>query len=365
MADENSSTASLLSSQAAFFYRNFTLNEISGALGDIGTLLPIIVGLSKTGQISLTSTLIFGGFFNIVSGFIYQIPICVQPMKAISAVALASSMPLPQVVAAGFWVSAIVLLLSLTRTLSFANRILPLPLIRGIQLGTKNPAALVLFLYGVGVALLRMTVFDKRGAVFKAGPTFIEPFAPSWFDFKEAFFKASLGQLPLTLLNSVIAVSKLADDLFPERGRPVASVTSVGVCVGLMNITSAWFGSIPYCHGVIWRSSRQYRFGARTHVSVVLLGLAKILIAVIFGSSLIQVFELFPSTVLGVMLVLAGVEIASMIKDVGGTDEAARHRMVVVIVTGGWEGDSGGIVEVVRGAVVEEGEVVKKKPILG
>ncbi|CAG8657286.1 8295_t:CDS:2 [Ambispora gerdemannii] len=40
---------------------NAPLSELSGSLGDLGTLLPILVALSITGQVSLTASLIFGG----------------------------------------------------------------------------------------------------------------------------------------------------------------------------------------------------------------------------------------------------------------------------------------------------------------
>ena len=55
--------------------------QISGSLGDLGTLLPIMISLSLAGQIDLTSTLWFTGFWNILSGLFFQVPVCVQPMK--------------------------------------------------------------------------------------------------------------------------------------------------------------------------------------------------------------------------------------------------------------------------------------------
>lgn len=53
-------------------------------------------------------------------------------------------------------------------------------------------------------------------------------------------------QLPLTTLNSVVAVCQLSADLFPAR--PVQPVL-VSVSVGLMNMIGAWFGTMPCCHG--------------------------------------------------------------------------------------------------------------------
>ena len=58
--------------------------------------------------------------------------------------------------------------------------------------------------------------------------------------------KAGLAQLPLTTLNSVVAVCQLSADLFPMRpARPAAVACSVGA----MNLVGAWFGAMPCCHG--------------------------------------------------------------------------------------------------------------------
>jgi hypothetical protein len=61
--------------------RSSPLAEISGALGDLGTLLPLMITLAVNGSISLSTTLVFSGFFNIVTGVIFGVPLPVQPMK--------------------------------------------------------------------------------------------------------------------------------------------------------------------------------------------------------------------------------------------------------------------------------------------
>lgn len=55
--------------------------EISGSLGDLGTLLPLMIALAAQGSIDLGSTLVFTGLFNILTGVFYGIPLPVQPMK--------------------------------------------------------------------------------------------------------------------------------------------------------------------------------------------------------------------------------------------------------------------------------------------
>lgn len=62
-------------------FRSAPLAEISGSLGDLGTLLPLMIALAAQGSIRLGSTLVFSGFFNVVTGLVFGIPLPVQPMK--------------------------------------------------------------------------------------------------------------------------------------------------------------------------------------------------------------------------------------------------------------------------------------------
>ena len=57
------------------------LAEVSGALGDLGTLLPLMIALAVQGSVSLDSTLVFSGLFNVVTGLVFGVPLPVQPMK--------------------------------------------------------------------------------------------------------------------------------------------------------------------------------------------------------------------------------------------------------------------------------------------
>lgn len=69
--------------------------EISGALGDLGTLLPLMIALALQGSINLPSTLVFSGLFNIVTGVVFGIPLPVQPMKVSSVLYPSPSPSLP------------------------------------------------------------------------------------------------------------------------------------------------------------------------------------------------------------------------------------------------------------------------------
>lgn len=67
--------------------RDSPLAEISGAFGDLGTLLPLMIALAVNNSISLSTTLVFSGLWNILTGIAFGIPLPVQPMKVITLIA--------------------------------------------------------------------------------------------------------------------------------------------------------------------------------------------------------------------------------------------------------------------------------------
>ncbi|ORZ02307.1 hypothetical protein BCR43DRAFT_465283 [Syncephalastrum racemosum] len=361
--------------------RNFNLHELSGSLGDLGTLLPIMISLAVAGQINLTSTLWFGGLWNIISGFIFQVPMCVQPMKAIAATVLASNMNIAENMSAGLGVGAFIFFLGATRTIHLVGSYTPLPVVRGIQLGTgvslikkaadlvkplqwkitsenwadhytwvmlafifviicyrtRVPSALILFLIGLIFALVRMFATSEGAAYPRpvAGGHYPDTvIRPTPEEFRTGFVDAGLGQVPLTALNSVIALSALIDDLFPDHH---ADTSVISMSIGAMNLVGCWFGSMPFCHGSGGLAG-QYRFGARSEVSIIILGFCKLLLGIIFGSSLVGLLQLFPKSILGVMLFISAIELASSIQklDANVSDPAQRREnWVIMLITMG------------------------------
>jgi hypothetical protein len=112
-----------------------TLREISGSLGDLGTLIPLLVGMAHQGSVHFVPALFFAGLFNVLTGLLWDVPMCVQPMKTIAAVALADGLTQVQVSIAGMLVSAIVLMLGLTKSVIVINNVVPNAVVRGMQLG--------------------------------------------------------------------------------------------------------------------------------------------------------------------------------------------------------------------------------------
>ena len=81
------------------------------------------------------SVLVFAGLLNVVTGLVFRLPLPVQPMKAIAAVAIAEALAPGEIAAAGFVAGAIVLVLGLTGAVGLVERWVPRPVVRGIQLG--------------------------------------------------------------------------------------------------------------------------------------------------------------------------------------------------------------------------------------
>jgi MFS superfamily sulfate permease-like transporter len=168
----------------------------------------------------------------------------------------------------------------------------------------KLPAALLVFLAGLGLeAVARPDAFEHVTLALPSFQLALPGEPAAWWS---ATVKAVLPQLPLTLLNSVVAVCSLSAVYFPGYGiRP----RDMALSVGLMNLVGVPLGSFPLCHGSGGLAA-QYRFGARTGASVILLGGVKMALGLLFGGTLLLLLAAYPKAVLGPMLVAAGVELA-------------------------------------------------------
>jgi len=149
--------------------------------------------------------------------------------------------------------------------------------------------------------------------------------------------EAALPQFPVTLLNAVVSTARLAEDLYPPRDRVDPStgavlvagdprtpvpVEKISASIGVMNLVGCWFGHFPSCHGCGGLAG-QHLFGSRSGSSMAAVGLAKVALAVVLGPALLPLLTAFPRPVLGVLLAVSGLELASSARDVDGKDSAA------------------------------------------
>ena len=164
---------------ASYFRRKLTgenisaiVSEISGSFGDIGTFLPFAISLSiiTNGKMDFNAILLFTGIFNILNGFIFHLPMPLQPMKAIAAEVITQKIDnLYVICSAGLVVGAIVFAIGILLMLglsnekleSFQNRMIPRSLISGIQAGLglglcKTGACYIHADYEIGVPIFLM-----------------------------------------------------------------------------------------------------------------------------------------------------------------------------------------------------------------
>src|SRR5207249_3540569 len=95
------------------------------------------------------------GLFNIITGLTFRIPMAVQPMKAIAAVAIAQTLSVEQILAAGIIVSLVVLILGLAGLIDWLNRMIPRSVVRGLQLALGLTLLMTGMKYVVGTGELR------------------------------------------------------------------------------------------------------------------------------------------------------------------------------------------------------------------
>ncbi|XPV76980.1 MAG: putative sulfate/molybdate transporter [Desulfovibrio sp.] len=360
--------------------------EIAGSLGDIGTLLPLAVGMIMINGVSGAGLFFSVGLLYILGGLYYGVPIAVQPMKVISAYAIAMALTPTQISASGLIMGGFLLIIALTGAIDVISKIISKPIVRGVQLSTgtllvskgigfvvgdsflqegldltepyfslqhlgpvpmgiflgitgglltlfllnnkRFPAGLVVVLYG----LLAGTVFGTHEGL--ALPTALHlpqilPFGlPQGLDWSFALFALVLPQLPMTLGNAVIANRDLSNQLFGKDGRKVTD-RSLCVSMGLANIVASLLGGMPLCHGAGGLAAH-YRFGARTNGSNLIIGGVFIVLAVIFGSGIVAVSHLMPLSIFGVLLVFAGTQLAMSIADM----KSGNELFIVMIIVG-------------------------------
>jgi len=356
------------------FWDRLCIEEASGSLGDLGTLIPLLVGCAKLGSVRVGPAMLWMGIFNIISGIQWDIPMAVQPMKSISAVAISDGLSSGAFAAAGILTGSAVLVLGLTQTIDLANRVIPRSVIAGMQIGlgikmaaqsasywksqkwldqvdcratslicllfsfvlvlrTKLPTALIVFSIGLVLTAISMAT---KGAELNAGRFQLPVTVPQGDEWLDGLVAGALPQLPLTVLNSVISVCALSVDLFGdlEKGSKGVTRVSVSSSVGLMNLVGCWFGGMPSCHGAGGLAGH-YKFGARGGMSVIMLGAVKVVLALSLGEGLNTVIEFYPVAVLGVLLLFAGVELASVGAKALQASETFNDDLLPCFITAG------------------------------
>jgi hypothetical protein len=313
----------------------FNLSELSGSLGDFGTIIPLILAVALVSDVNARYVLLFFGIWFIITGLYYRLPIPLEPMKAVAVIVIAGSIGSGEIAAAGLILGVIFLVLGYGRFFGIIEKWVPQSVVRGIQLGL----ALLLFRSSLGFVVKDPTFFiagiviiaafylmaryrsiPDLSAIVVIGVGLVAGIAlygippvslipapqlviPVPADFSSAFATLVLPQVILTIANAILATSLLTRDLFNQDVPPKKFSTTIG----LMNLTSVPFGGFPMCHGSGGLAG-QYRYGARTGGANVYAGIIFIILALFFTSP--QVLSIIAVGVLGALLVFVGIEMA-------------------------------------------------------
>ncbi|MCL4530183.1 MAG: putative sulfate/molybdate transporter [Chloroflexi bacterium] len=81
----------------------FSLAEFSGSLADLGVMLPLILALISLNGMNATVVFVSVGLAYLLVALVYRLPIPVQPLKSVSALALALGLAPVVIVTGAIW----------------------------------------------------------------------------------------------------------------------------------------------------------------------------------------------------------------------------------------------------------------------
>jgi MFS superfamily sulfate permease-like transporter len=343
---------------------DYTLRELAGAFGDLGTLIPFVVGYITIAGMEPVGVLVAFGLSKIVAGLYFKSPIPIQPMKAIGTVAISHpGLITPGAIwASGLFTGTLWLLLGVSGAVTWIARITSRPVVQGLILGLglgfilegvkmaeadlplavaattltfvllsheRIPAMLGLLAFGVVVALVREpTLLGELARVsFRLRLPEFALTRLGWGDLVTGVLVLGLPQSALTLGNAIVATVEENNALFPER--PL-TVRTVAVDHGLMNLVGTSLGGVPMCHGAGGLAGH-VRFGARTGGALVILGSLVLFTGLFLADSVQTLFKVFPSALLGVILLFGGLELAAGVQ---GNHQSKEDRYVMLLTAG-------------------------------
>ncbi|MDX2455441.1 putative sulfate/molybdate transporter [Desulfosarcina sp.] len=365
----------------------FNRMEFAGSLGDLGTVLPLAIGMILVNGLDPSGLFLSVGLLYIFTGLYFGITTPVEPMKVIGAYAIATAMSPQQIMASGILMGTCLLVIGATGAIALIGKYTPKAVIRGVQLSTgtllmaegikfmigktklqvlhqiaepylavqqigpipvglvigiigavltllllenkRMPAGLMIVATGILIGLLmgtRQGLGDIRPGLYL--PRILPLGFPEGPDFTFALLALVLPQMPMTIGNAVIAEMDLSISYFGTAAR---RVTGRALCVSMAlgNFLSALLGGMPLCHGAGGLAAH-YRFGARSAGSNLIIGAIFILLTLLLGNHILALFNLIPMAILGVLLLFSGSQLALTVLDI----KERKEMFVVVTILG-------------------------------
>jgi len=306
----------------------FSTREVTGALGDSITVLPLLVALGATTSVSLPHVLVGFGLFQLVWGIHYGMPLSVEPMKALVGLAIVGSLSYPELAAAGVLAGVVLLIVGQLGLVGRLQQVVGEPVVRGVQfavalllleaavdLSVGDPtiavaavflvAALTVVGYGRSSVLVVLGIGGVVAVTVAGMPT---PRVPELAVFPAGTptmtvgaLEGTLAQLGMTIGNAAIATALLCGDLYDRD----ISVDSLSTSMGVTCLAAIPIGGIPMCHGSGGLAGK-YAFGARTAGANVILGVGYLALALVATGALLAAF---PMAILGALLAVVALEL--------------------------------------------------------
>ena len=319
----------------------FNLRELAGSMGDFGTLFPLAIGYIAVCGLDPAGFLVMMGLANIATGLIYKLPMPIEPMKVLAVVAIAQHWTPSLIYASGFAMGIVWIFFAVTGIIERLAKITPNSVVRGIQatlgillaieavkmlstgwilgivaivivLVLKDsrvaPAAVVLMLLGMAIVAFRGQLPAAELIRFTPPPLTGFSLREVW----DSLVLAGFAQIPLTITNATIATSALIAVYWPEKQ---VSVRKLSWNQGIMNLVLPFFGGMPMCHGCGGLAG-QYYFGARTGGTNLIEGAIEISLGLFFAAAIAGLFSVFPTAIIGAMMLLVGIELTKFARDI-------------------------------------------------
>jgi len=210
--------------------------EAAGSLGDLGTLLPIAIGMILINGLDAIGVLFSIGLFFVISGVYFGVTVPVQPMKVIGAYAIVTAISPDQIMASALLMGVVLLMLGFTGLVTPLGRYIPHSVVRGVQLSTGT----LLMAKGVNF-IIGNSSFQK-----------IQQAAEPYLQIQ------NLGPIPIGIVIGVLC-GILTLLLLDNRKVPAGLVVvGVGLAIGLGLGTRAGLESVEF--GIYWPARLPFGF---------------------------------------------------------------------------------------------------------
>ncbi|GAB4168766.1 MAG: putative sulfate/molybdate transporter [Calditrichia bacterium] len=375
----------LLQKESGTLKNQFNLHELSGGMGDLGTLLPLLFALIIFNGFQAAILFFCFGIVYILTGWYYKVPVSVQPLKAMSVIAIAYGFSPEFLSGTAFFYGILFILLSITGIIRWLQAFFSPALVRGVQLGIGlilaqkaielvlakglilsdssplmivNIILLLAFMgliwkfqfnqqFPISIILIFISIpvigllFSSQTMVPNSSLN-LSLLVPAPEILKDAIILLMIPQLPLTLGNAVYAASDSCHQLWGKQAERV-NPTRLSFSIGLSNVFIGMLGGFPICHGAGGMGAHA-QFGAKTGGATILMGVMLVLVGLI--PQLRELVFLIPVPLLGAMLLFDSFRMILMVKSfnqwsqiavavtVGSISFLTRNLTIAIVV--GW-----------------------------